>query len=144
MTQDVTPSTQWLAHVPELPALQGPAGVAERLILHLHYGIAWSTSWVAGYRERYWDDLLPDRLLVATYRSGTLPRWWSDAAAELDSSPRTLGARREVAALLTEPGQPVLEVVRAETTALVLRVRIVAEAVRETRPPRVEQEERPA
>lgn len=137
------PTSRWLSHVPELPPLEGPAGVAERLILHLHYGVDWS-GWLGSYRERYWDDVLPDRLLVATYRSGTLPRWWSEAATELDSSPRTAAARREVAALLVEPALPVLEVVRAETTALTLRVRIVAEAVREARPARWSEGEEPA
>lgn len=72
-------------------------------------------------------------MLVATWRASSLARWWDDVAGELDSSPRTPGARREVEALLREPAQEVLEVLREETTPLILRVRIVAEAVREAR-----------
>lgn len=122
----------WLGTVTDMPALDGPAGTAERLLLHLHYGIDW-TGWLAGYRERYWDAILPDRVLVATWRAANLPRWWDDVAVELDSSPRSAAARREVEALLREPAQEVLEVIREETLPLILRVRIVAEAVREAR-----------
>ena len=128
----VTPSTGWLARVAGMPALEGPAGTAERLLLHLHYGIDW-TGWLGGYRDRYWDALLPDRVLVATWRAASLPRWWDDVAVELDSTPRTPAARREVEALLREPARPVLEMMREETTPLILRVRIVAEAVRQAR-----------
>ena len=126
------PSSRWLATATDMPALPGPAGTAERLLLHLHYGIDW-TGWLSAYRHRYWEDLLPDRVLVATYRAATLPRWWDDVAVELTSSPRTPPARREVEQLLREPHRPVLEVMREETTALILRVRIVTEAVRDAR-----------
>lgn len=127
-----SPSKVWLSHVADMPALEGPAGTAERLLLHLHYGIDW-TGWLGGYRERYWDALLPDRVLVATWRAASLPRWWDDVAVELGSTPRTPAARREVEALLREPARPVLEMMREETTPLILRVRIVAEAVRQAR-----------
>lgn len=127
-----SPSKVWLSHVADMPALEGPAGTAERLLLHLHYGIDW-TGWLGAYRERYWDALLPDRVLVATWRAASLPRWWDDVAVELDSTPRTPAARREVEALLREPARPVLEMMREETTPLILRVRIVAEAVRQAR-----------
>lgn len=127
-----SPSAQWLAAVPEMPALEGPAGTAQRLLLHVHYGIDWA-GWLSGYRERYWEAILPDRVLVATWWAASLPRWWDDVAVELDSSPRTPAARREVEALLREPAQEVLEVMREETVPLILRVRIVAEAVREAR-----------
>lgn len=131
-----TPSSAWLAHVAGMPALEGPAGTAERLLLHLHYGIDW-TGWLGGYRDRYWDALLPDRVLVATWRAASLPRWWDDVAVELGSTPRTPAARREVEALLREPARPVLEMIREETAPLILRVRIVAEAVRQARGGRV-------
>ena len=131
-----TPSTAWLAHVADMPALEGPAGTAERLLLHLHYGVDW-TGWLAGYRDRYWDALLPDRVLVATWRAASLPRWWDDVAVELDSHPRTPAARKEVEALLRQPARPVLELMREETVPLLLRVRIVAEAVRQARSDRL-------
>ena len=69
-----TPTDRWLASVEGMPPLEGPAGVAERLILLLHYGIDWSNGWVANYRKTYWDQVLPDRLIVATYRADTLRR----------------------------------------------------------------------
>jgi hypothetical protein len=62
---------RWLAAVPQLPPLTAPAAqVAERLVLLLHYGIDWSGSnWVAARRGDYWDNLLPNRIRMATYNS---------------------------------------------------------------------------
>lgn len=62
---------RWLAAVPQLPPLTAPAAqVAERLVLLLHYGIDWSGSnWVAARRGDYWDNLLPNRIRLATYNS---------------------------------------------------------------------------
>lgn len=114
--------------------MTGPAGVAERLLLLLHYGIDWSDGWVAGYRITYWDAILPDRVTVATFRHATLTRWWGDVSAALQSRPRNGAERSELAALLaTRDPLPVLESLREEVTALVLRVRIVAETVRAAR-----------
>lgn len=135
MDQDDLPvSSRWLSTVEGMPPLQGPAGVAERLLLHVHYGLDWTGGWVGRYRERYWSDLLPDRVIVATYRAGSLRRWWSDVAGELEVSPRSSAARREVEVLLRcgWDGQ-VLELLREEIEALVLRTRITAESVREHR-----------
>lgn len=129
----MTPTDQWLNALPELPALAGPAGVAERLLLLLHYGIDWD-SWVGAHRGSYWASLLPDRVYKATYRSPTLGAWWSQLSTDLVSAPRSQPERSEAAQLLrAEPG-PVLKVLRAETTALLLRTRLVADAVRSTRP----------
>ena len=128
-----SPTDRWLAALPALPALEGPAGTAERLLLLVHYGIDWSTSWVAARRRTYWDGLLPDRVVTATYRHGTLARWWVDVAESLGSAPRTAAERAEVAALLMVESRPVLEVLRFETDALLLRTRLVADAVRAER-----------
>lgn len=125
-----TPTDRWLACVDGMPPLEGAAGTAERLILLLHYGIDWANGWVAGYRKTYWDQILPDRLIVATYRADTLRRWWSEVAAELDSEPRNAAERQEVEALLRHEAAPVMEVVRTETEALLLRTRITTDAVR--------------
>lgn len=131
---DDPPSSVWLACAEGMPPLQGPAGTAERLLLHVHYGLDWAGGWVSRYRERWWDDILPDRVIVATYRAGTLPRWWSDVAGELEVSPRTSGARREVEQLLRNGSdRAVLEILRTEIDALILRTRITAEAVRDAR-----------
>lgn len=127
----------WLAAAPYLPPLRDPAAAtADRLILLLHYGIDWSDrNWVASRRGDYWDTLLPSRIQEATYRSGTdLHRWWSAAASHLGSTPRNDAERIEVATLLaTAEPKPVLAAMRDQTTALTLRTRIVADAVRAER-----------
>lgn len=131
----LSPTGQWLAATADLmPPLDGPAGTAERLLLLLHYGIDWDSSWVGTHRATYWDRHLPDRTLVATYLTPSLRSWWSMVSAELNSAPRTAAERTELAILLEEPSAPVLRILREQTEALVLRTRIVAEAVRDRRP----------
>lgn len=130
----MTPTDHWLDAVAEvMPPLTGPGGVAERLLLLIHYGIDWQTGWVGKYRTTYWDQVLPDRVICATYRSANLRRWWRDVADELGSSPRSRQERVELEALLRAEPVPVLEVLRFETEALLLRTRIVTEAVRSNR-----------
>ena len=125
-----TPTDRWLAAAgPVMPALGGPAGTAERLLLLVHYGIDWD-SWVGRYRGTYWDRLLPDRVICATYRAGNLRRWWREVSDGLCSAPRSREQRVELETLLRAESLPVLEVLRFETEALLLRTRIVAEAVR--------------
>lgn len=125
-----TPTDQWIGAVEQMPPLTGPAGTAERLLLLLHYGIDWSEGWVSRYRPTYWDQILPDRVVIATYRAATLRRWWTEVATELTSAPRNADERDELERLLREEAEPVLRVLRCETEALLLRVRIVADAVR--------------
>lgn len=137
--QDLTPTTRWLATTADfMPALDGPAGVAERLLLLVHYGIDWSGGWVSRYRSTYWESLLPDRVICATYRSANLRRWWRDVADDLGSQPRTAAERAELEQLLRAESLPVLEVLRFETEALLLRTRIVADTVRQSRAARTE------
>lgn len=126
---------RWLAAVPQLPPLtEQAAQVAERLVLLLHYGIDWSEgNWVAARRGDYWDNLLPTRIRLATYNSINLHQWWTASAARLGSAPRTDEQRAELAVLLTSEARPVLQVMRDQTTALTLRTRIVADAVRTAR-----------
>jgi hypothetical protein len=130
-----TPTSRWLAAVAEMPPLDGPAGTAERLLLLIHYGIDWQDGWVGRYRTTYWDKLLPDRIIAATYRAGNLRRWWRDVADELGSNPRSPAERAELEQLLRAEPRPVLEVLRWEAEALLLRTRITADAVRAARPP---------
>ena len=86
--QDATPTSRWLSTTADfMPVLAGPAGDAERLLLLVHYGIDWSGGWVSRYRSTYWESLLPDRVICATYRSGNLRRWWRDVADDLGSQP---------------------------------------------------------
>lgn len=132
--QTVTPTSRWLAAVAEqMPPLEGPAGTAERLLLLVHYGVDWSGGWVAEYRKTYWSSLMPDRVIIATYRADTLRRWWRDVADDLGSEPRNAAERGELEKLLRAEALPVLEVLRWETEALLLRTRIVADAVRAVR-----------
>jgi hypothetical protein len=131
-----TPTSRWLAAVPEMPPLDGPAGTAERLLLLIHYGIDWQDGWVGRYRTTYWDRLLPDWVIAATYRAANLRRWWRDVADSLGSSPRGHAERAELEQLLRADPGPVLEVLRGEAEALLLRTRITADAVRASRPAR--------
>lgn len=131
-TDGPSPTDAWLATVPGMPALTGPAGVAERLLLLLHYGVEWD-SWVGRRRQLWWSDVFPDRVIAATYRCATLRRWWPEVADEIMSTPRTRAQRVEVERLLRSDSQPVLEVLRFEVEPLLLRTRIVADAVREAR-----------
>lgn len=134
MTLTGTPTSRWLAHTSDvMPPLDGPEGTAERLLLLLHYGIDWTDGWVGRRRSRYWDQLLPDRVVVATYRSPNLRRWWATVADSLESRPRGADERTELEQLLRADSGPVLEVLRLETEPLLLRTRIVADAVREAR-----------
>ncbi|SDY63951.1 hypothetical protein SAMN05661080_04134 [Modestobacter sp. DSM 44400] len=129
-----SPTDRWLAVLGErMTPLTGPAGVAERLLLLIHYGIDWQNGWVSRYRRTYWEQLLPDRVITATYRAGTLRRWWRDVASELGSAPRNAAERTELEQLLRADSTPVLMALRLETEALLLRTRIVADAVRDTR-----------
>lgn len=115
----------------ELPPLDEAAAVAERLLLLVHYGIDWAGGWVGTRRATYWERVLPDRVVLATYRADSLRRWWQEVTTALGSAPRNPAERVEVAQLLGSPDPgAVLEVLRYETEPLVLRVRIIADAVR--------------
>jgi hypothetical protein len=108
--------------------------VAQRLLLLLHFSIDWDNSWVRDYRKTYWDEQLPGRVRRAAYRAETLDQWWSDVSIALEASaPRQRDRRLELAALLREPALPVLALLRDSLPALVLRVRIIAEAVADQR-----------
>jgi hypothetical protein len=126
------PTDRWLAAADGLPALTGPAGTAERLLLLAHYGVDWD-SWLGARRMDYWDAIFPERVLQAAIRSANLRRWWQELGAQLMTRPRNGAERREVADLLQAESRPVLEALRWEVQPLVLRVRIVADALRATR-----------
>lgn len=136
-TRTPRPTDRWLATTSGImPPLEGPEGTAERLLLLLHYGIDWENGWVGNYRTTYWDRILPDRVVVATYLAPSLRTWWDQVANDLLSAPRTAHERAELASLMGEPSLPVMKALREQTTALLLRTRIVAETVRSTRAPR--------
>ncbi|MGB7237812.1 MAG: hypothetical protein WBD41_17780 [Rhodococcus sp. (in: high G+C Gram-positive bacteria)] len=131
-TSTGSPCDAWLAAAPYLPPLRDDAArTAERLLLLLHYGIDWTESnWVTARRADYWDTVLPTRVRSATYTSADLHHWYSVVSAALGAAPRDGRQRLELAALLTADPRSVLAVLRERTPALVLRTRIVADAVR--------------
>jgi len=157
MIVELTPTRRWQALVPELRSLtldgketgsETPstaaaqaaaraADTAERLLLLVHYSIDWDTSWVAEakYRKTYWDEILPGRVFRAARRSVTLGEWWSSAALRNLGlqAPRYPDRRLELAELLREPPMPVLRAFQNSLPALLLRVRIIAEAVADAR-----------
>lgn len=132
-----TPTALWQQQAANLlPPLPGAAGIAERLLLLLHFSIDWDNSWVAGYRTTYWDKILPDRVLVVSRRAQNLRAWWTALADDIKVAPATDEIRLEVAQLLdvdTTQQREVLRCLREETIALVLRTRIVAEQRRANR-----------
>jgi hypothetical protein len=138
-----TPTRAWQALVPELPPFvtsDRPDGAglaadtAERLLLLLHYSIDWQNSWIAERRKTYWDNEFPSHVRGAANRNDTLDGWWSDVSRRLNAlAPRQAERRLELAVLLREPAEPVITVLLDKLPALVLRVRIIAEAVAATR-----------
>jgi hypothetical protein len=134
--QDTTPTSRWLATVAErgMPPLEGPEGTAERLLLLIHYGIDWRDGWVTRYRKTYWTSVLPDRVVSATFFSrGSLRGWWQDVCNELESVHHNTAQRAELEMLLRADSLPVLEALRDRPDALLLRTRIVTDAVRSAR-----------
>ena len=128
------PSALWLNRTGDvLPPLAGPAATAERLLLLLHYGIDWREGWVSKHRRTYWEEILPSRVITSTYRCGTLRQWWTEISTMLESTPRNSAERQDLVQLLGADSLPVLEVLRTEAEALVLRIRIVAEHARTLR-----------
>ncbi|AYE99531.1 hypothetical protein C0J29_31695 (plasmid) [Mycobacterium paragordonae] len=133
-----SPTREWQALVEaDLPITEGPYDTALRLLLLLHYSIDWESSWVAEHRKTYWDHQLPSRVRTAAYRNTTLSGWWSNASGRLGAlAPRQPERRRELATLLRKPPLPVIDELRTNLPALILEVRIIAEAVAELRTPR--------
>ena len=130
-----TPTQRWLQAAPaSLPRLSGAQSTAERLLLLLHYGIDWESSWVARRRETYWSHHLPNRVRLATYIGASdLDHWWAVVSRGLESEPSGAEQRLELATLLREPAVPVLGLLRSRPTSYVLRIRIVAESVQAQR-----------
>lgn len=130
-----TPTQRWLQAAPaSLPRLSGAHSTAERLLLLLHYGIDWESSWVARRRETYWSHHLPNRVRLATYIGASdLDHWWAVVSRGLESDPSGAEQRLELATLLREPAVPVLGLLRSRPTSYVLRIRIIAESVQAQR-----------
>jgi hypothetical protein len=142
-----TPTRAWQSLVPELPPFADPADpdvdaaqavaadTAERLLLLLHYSIDWQNSWVADRRKTYWDNEFPSHVRGAANSNDSLDGWWSDASRRLNAlAPRQADRRLELAILLRESAEPVITMLLDRLPALVLRVRIIAEAVAAARP----------
>lgn len=121
-----TPVTDALLQQSPLPSMEGPAGVAERLVVLVHYGVDFSI-WGNSRRARYWGALT-ERVKAATYKGPTLSDWWEDISLSIVSSPRNAEERAEVLALLSvEESREVLHILRNNAEVLVLRVRVLSE-----------------
>lgn len=95
MNPPPAPTDRWLAaaaHV--MPPLTGPAGVGERLLLLVHYGVDWQDGWVTRYRNTYWDQLLPDRIIGAHRRPCGAGGGAAGPARRRRGSPTADGPRR--------------------------------------------------
>lgn len=115
----------WLAFSP-LPSMDGIDGVAERLVLLIHYGVDFSI-WGNNRRMRYWDALA-ERVRASTYKGPTLSAWWGEICNQIVSSPRNSEERSEALLLLgVEEQRAVLNVLRNHSEVLVLRVRVISE-----------------
>ena len=129
MTTPGSPTDRWRAAAPPLPPLSPAADTAERLLLLMHYSIDWSQSWVAGYIPRYWDHHLPLHVRSATNRAADLGAWWSMLAHSFGFTSAHPDRRMETVLLLAQPADDVLDVLRDHDAMLILRVRIIADAV---------------
>ena len=129
-----SPVQRWRAAAPWLPELDSSAATAEALLLALHYSVNFD-GWIGNRRHVYWEKILPSRIRRSTYRTNTLDWWWSDVCASLDAEPGSRALRRDVVELLRDPNaREVMDILRREHVALVLRVRLIADAVRESKP----------
>lgn len=124
-------TSEWLSAAP-IPPLEGDQGVAERLVLLVHYGVDF-TIWDGSRRFGYWDAL-SERIRAATYGSRELAGWWESISMLIGSSPRNRQEREEVLKLLSYgDDKKVLRILREHATVLGLRARIVSENRREKR-----------
>ena len=124
--------TDSLLEAAPFPPLEGPGGVAERMVMLVHAGVDWGV-WGGARRVRYWDALT-ERVKAATYAGDTLSEWWADISRSIDSEPRSPGEREELAVLLAGVGSDglqdqveVVEFLSRHAPMLVLRCRVVSE-----------------
>lgn len=126
MSTTTRPSLDDILARSPLPALSGPDGTAERLVLLIHRGVDWEV-WGGRRRVRYWDAFA-DRVRAATYAGPTLSQWWQDIARELTSTPRTIEDRADIAELIAVDNQrAVLNSLHTHAPTLVLRIRVLSE-----------------
>lgn len=127
------PSLEDLLAESPLPALTGPEGVAEQLVLLVHRGIDWDV-WGGSRRVRYWDALA-DRVRASTYAGPTLSQWWQDIAVQITSAPKYPEDRADLAVLLAvEDQRAVLDALHKHAATLVLRIRVLSETRRTAHP----------
>lgn len=120
-----------LSHSP-LPPLEGPEGVAERLLILLHYGTDFGV-WGGHRKPKYWGAL-QERVIAAAYTGAGLAGWWSRMSELLPSAPRNAAEREETGILICYPrGDDTVRALRRNAPALTLRTRIAAERYKEDR-----------
>ena len=131
MSTPTRPDLDALLGESPLPALTGPEGVAERLVLLVHRGVDWEV-WGGARRVRYWDAFT-DRVRASTYAGPTLSEWWQDLCVQISSTPRYPEDRADLARLIASPDQrAVLDALHKHAATLVLRVRVLTETRRAT------------
>lgn len=128
----VFPFTAEILSYSPLPPLKKAEGVAERLLILLHYGADF-TVWGGHRKPKYWGAF-QERIIAATYTGPALADWWSNMTELLPSTPRNKAEREETGMLLCYPqGDETVRVLRKNAPALMLRTRIAAERYREGR-----------
>jgi len=124
-----------------LPPLEGPQRTAEVLTAMAHRCADWDV-WGGPRAIRYWDALT-SRVRQACYAGPRLSLWWERLTVQMSLTPPPRKADRALLASLLAGGgdAAVLDVLRREPEALVLRVRVAADTRREARAARAADDE---
>lgn len=124
------PFTSHILQYSPLPALPDAEGVAERLLLILHYGADFNI-WGGHRRHKYWGAF-QERVIAASYSGPDLTDWWSQITVSLPSEPRNRKEREEAGRLVYyAEGSDVVKTLRRNAPAYILRTRIAAEHYRD-------------
>jgi len=108
--------------------LEGPARTAELLVASAHRCVDWDI-WGGSRRLRYWDALA-EAVRAACYSGPRVADWWERIGRQMSlGQPGKWEDRRLVAELLAcGDDRAVLDVLRKNADALVLRVRVASDA----------------
>lgn len=110
---DLSPTQGWLATTSHMPALTGPAGTAERLLLLIHYGIDWQEGWVGPLcprsrcRQRP-SPQVPGTKIITNRAVDSRAAWWSESLRQRSrrlTSRRTSGSRRSPSGRVRRSGR---------------------------------------
>lgn len=118
-----------------LPPLAGAERTAELLACLAHRCADWDV-WGGPRAVRYWDALA-SRTRQACYAGPRLAQWWERLTVQMSLTAPQRRADRAILGALLAGGDDaaVLDVLRCQTEAVVLRVRIAADTRRAARVP---------